>query len=206
MRNIFIVIILMLVCSCKNTEQQHVNNSIDTSYRTFKVRITHDKLDSELNIIPIGFKGIYPKVVDSLSLNNLFDQAKWDMYCISYADTCFTSKEYKIQDTIIPFSGLILKYEGHKFRNDTLQIYFGFYYKDIFRCDNYRCSNIFPLHGVCYKLGSKSFYAYVDLSMSEHYIDGLRRKKENGIKYLTTHPPQNNSWLLDEARKRGVIK
>ena len=198
---LFIAAAIILI-GCKQNVNKEDKSKTQTESHYYQ---RYDHLDSELMRVPIPFAGKYPPTIDSLGIQKLYDDAKWNIFCINCLKTCEVSKQFKLRDTLIPLINLDVKYEGVKRKGDTLDMFFGFYFQDTFRCDELRCAKGYPIHGVRYELKSAHVLTYLSPNF-EWDVNYLNQEKVKGETFIRSQRPQLNAWHREEAKIRGFIK
>lgn len=159
----------------------------------------NDTLDKHFHLIPIPFTGEYPKVIDSLNVEDFYNEVKWDMYCLMADVNCNyngASQNY--------FTKATLKYEGCILNEDTISLFFGFYYPDSIRLIRPDCQNSFLVHGAKFIIKGKNYFRY--LFAAAEIDSGLYTdRKINGVNYIQAHKTELNPWLYLEVEKRSLI-
>ena len=69
---------------------------------------------------------IYPKEINTLRLQKLFDTARWYLYCIHSDDTA-SLKNNPINSVTKNYGSLDLRFDQIEDKKDTLEFYFSFY-------------------------------------------------------------------------------
>jgi hypothetical protein len=159
------------------------------------------------------YPGYYPRIVDSLRVENLYDEARWRMYCLGCCDTARLLQEY---DGLAkrPFGFLNLKFTRlHLRRGDSTEFYFMFYYNDTIRCDNGSTSadyGILP-DGVGFSNNGKRIYYSWDIALGfnrgDDPTDPLQHPLQpKVVSFIKNNRDSLNPWFKNEAIKRGVLK
>jgi len=168
----------------------------------------------------------YPAIVESLGVQQQYDQTKWQLYLLKCDDTPRLGESG--EDVLNPprsFGSLALKFDSLWHRNDTTAFYFDFYVNDtqsLLSLAGYR----YLKHGyysgmlfykgqdsltVCYVSNHSSFPYDCIKSLSQKIYDTTTYKlvkplQPEVIQYINKNKEQLHPWFYQEAKKRGVIK
>ena len=155
---------------------------------------------------------LYPLAIKNNKLQHLFDEAKWQLYCL-HCDTKLIFFDYMhIPDT--PFAGsLDLKFDSWIQRNDTTEIRLKFYYNDTIPCDGGTVKNCGNLnYGVAFKDLNKDSILYFisgtiftfsrDKNMHLRYNNVLQ---PDVISFIKSNKDILNTWFYNEAKNRNII-
>jgi hypothetical protein len=160
-------------------------------------------------------KSEYPRIIDSLRLNELYNETKWLMYCYQCDDTLKIIKSDTLKD-LVTFGMLELKFDTVDVYDTMFDIRFNFYYKGI-PCtgENIRSS---PIWGMVYAHPTGKKLNYVVQSGNMNYMrDSCAPKgpcrsrfvnplQPEVVKYINDNKAKLNPWFYNEAKKRGVLK
>ncbi len=197
--NLLVLLIVTSIYSCKNDAVRHENINSSTSI-------------SE-----------YPRLIDSLGLQSIYDDARWQLYVLQCDDTPKLEDESFLFSPIKPLGGLNLKFESLAIAGDTTDIYFSFTTDqevEISNCNfKHLRQNVFV--GKRYIKNNDSFVWYLHrCSPTKDYYVGpvdpkrIRTAKDrlinplqpDVVRYINRNRKDLNQWFSKEAVKRGIIK
>jgi hypothetical protein len=184
MKNILVLISLTILIGCNQQKSSKQNSSVTEN----------DALVSN-----------YPSIIDSLSLWELYDKAKWTLYCIYSDDTCRVKKQFSVVSDKT-FGSLDLRFSDLRQQKDTIEMDFYFYVNDTLRYDISTMANNKRLaSGVGYKKDSDSILFYLSQTTMRYFWEkGMTSRYQNPmqpevIDYI-------NPWFKKEAKRRGIIE
>ncbi|MBS1529302.1 MAG: hypothetical protein JSU01_03250 [Bacteroidetes bacterium] len=156
----------------------------------------------------------YPKLVDSLGVRTIFDDARWRMYCVYCDQVCDFATTYRANkfDDIdsLTFGQLTLKLDTIVVKhNDSIQIFMSFFY-DTLRC-NFTSNKREVMSGLAYKRGDSTPIYYI-LPGAYKFYDRLdtgnrltKGLQPEVIKYIKENKDKIAPWFRKEAEKYGVF-
>jgi hypothetical protein len=154
----------------------------------------------------------YPKIIDSLGVQGLYDKTKWVLYCIYCDDTCVLKKGFSSTGGIKTFGELDLRFTELRQVGDTVELDFRFY-NDTIRCDIASLMDYKKIAtGVGYKKNSDSILYYTSsTTMHSFWEKGPHSRYETPlqpevISYIMNHKESLNPWFLEEAKRKKIIK
>jgi len=187
------IIFLSAFVSCK--DQQPKIGVLATGKRDIQVegKKFSDSVDRSVNIVPIVFSGKYPEIIDSLHLQEAYEDIRSRIFYFNYLDTCDFVRPFPEEK--VPFNTLDLKYEGYQLKEDTISLFFGFYYRDTIRCDSrWPCGNVAVPHGAAYEISKRKLLYYIDEG-SIWTIEPKDSKLKRNIRFIKNNQLPTNSWL-----------
>lgn len=150
----------------------------------------------------------YPRIVDSLKLNDFYDSAKFYLY-IYHCNLKYEPKLNDKKDEIF-LSFLDLSFDTLKIKNDTVELYYKF--KDGNKIvDPYHLKRfIYLKNGVGFRISNKEkLYLTTDRNMvvtetgsSSRFVNALQ---PDVVTFLKMHKNKINLWLKEQVEKRGII-
>ncbi|MBX9448837.1 MAG: hypothetical protein KL787_03600 [Taibaiella sp.] len=226
MRNLTYYIISCIVCSfyfysCNaNQESKHNEDTVLSSSIKDTIQIKRGK--------EWGFRvnDVYPKIIDSLQLRELYDSTRWYLYLLHTGEKPImldSESDKKIQLNVT-FNSLELRFDTLEVFKDTLKLYFCFYVNDTLALD---MENFYgleePINGRMYFDSKDPYFCYMRKGSSIEYsctklesrnsvtIDKQYNRRINPlqpeiIQYINKHKDELHPWFYREAVKRGVIK
>lgn len=150
---------------------------------------------------------VYPSIVDSLQLKDLYDSARWYIYTIqcdgNYLPKSDTSKS-------IPFGELPLAFDNLLIRHDTLNINFNFMDKGKPILNSMNRSNKSIVAGVGFNLKSKS-KIYMSFDGGNMRSKGATTRYENPVQpevlsYIKINWDKLNDCFRELAKRKGINK
>ena len=226
--DICLLLCICLFCSCNIIESTD-NASVALS-DTSKMSVRTTKPPS------INYREGYPRIIDSLNLQELYDSTKWYLYVyhsmsnpmiIDYNDGSKTPLNYN-------FCSLELRFHSVEVFNDTTKIYFYFYVNDstVLNIENFSSNKLKHLRDYSSLepyINGRMFSKYLDSKHVCYLIKGtnfgyicvspLPRLPEDTVIYRIYQPLQPDvivfinenkeklhPWFYKEAVRRGVIK
>lgn len=147
----------------------------------------------------------YPEEIVKSDLQNLFDKSKWEIYKWNllfgeeYTDGYYDPRG----DTILTnFEGLNLYYEGILRKGDTLTIMFDF---STFQFDPIKASLRTDVSFIDSTIIGLDLFDHIGIIYSNP--EKLLSLEDKFTKYLQSKEPSDlNPWLLQEAKKRAILK
>lgn len=187
MKNIKFIFFILLF-SCNNNKEKESNQS--------SLERTEDSL--------------YPKIIDSLNAQSLYNVAKWNLYCI-YCDDTVQFLQKTMDNEPITYASLDLRLESVHRKEDTTEMHFSFY-KDSLKCDENtvrKDGKIFA-DGIIFKGDSVSAYTTRTTmrSFSETYPGSrfVNPLQPEVLTYIKNNQSRLHKWFRDEAKRRGIIQ
>lgn len=154
----------------------------------------------------------YPKVVDSLGVQALYDKTKWVLYCIYSDDTCLLKKRFSVT-AAKTFGTLDLRFNELRQQKDTIEIDFYFYANDTLRYDMTTMANHKRLAtGVGYRKGNDSILFYTsETTMRYFWEKGPTSRYANPLQpeviaYIKNNKDKLNPWFKEEAKRKGILQ
>jgi hypothetical protein len=150
----------------------------------------------------------YPRIIDSLKVKALFDEAKWRMYCMHCADT------YNWSDSCSSlFSGyfgfLPLKFCEISIVGDSSELYFEIPWSyDERKCC---CKSDLLFEGVGYSGGKNGRYYYIGDNVREYdSVRGLGdpfifQHQRKAARFIRKYKDRLDPWFREMAIKRGIL-
>lgn len=168
----------------------------------------------------------YPKIVDSLGVQELYDKTKWQMYLLKCDDTPKLENDSFLFTPPKSFASLDLKFDSLWQRNDSIAFYFDFYVNDtqsVLELMNKRSLKKDFCNGMLFYKGMDSLlFCYVSNHtdvisiywtgpVPKQYYDTTTNRTVKPLqpkvaKYINENKSELNPWFYKEAIKRGVIK
>ncbi len=155
-------------------------------------------------------KNEYPDTISKLGIQKMYDNIKWNIYCI-FCDKKIIF-DLEISDTP-SVASLDLRFKGLERRKDTFELYYSFYYKDTLECRN---SNIREpgnlVSGAAFTKEKDSILYYTSTSILGRFWQiGATSRYSNPlqpdvISFIQENKNKLHPWFLSEAKKRGVVK
>lgn len=157
----------------------------------------------------------YPRVIDSLGLNKIYDKTKWLMYCYQCDDTLIFQKKWKDSNKVY-FGFLKLNFEGIKIHQEQLEVNFSFIYKEKNTNDDLVRNS--AIRGIVFKYGTDSVLYYSmgtdaltylrdscpDLQKCRsRFVDPLQPEV---TKFINDHKTELDPWFYKMAQKKGILK
>lgn len=145
-------------------------------------------------------------------LQDLFDEAKWQLFCLHCDTRLIFYSQMNIADT--PFAGsLDLKFDRIKRKHDTTELVFYFYYKDTIQCDAATLKNYFDIDlGVAFRGSNKDSILYfvsgATITFSRGENMNLRYDnvlQPDVISFIDKNRKLLNPWFYNEAINRNII-
>jgi hypothetical protein len=150
---------------------------------------------------------VYPSIVDSLQLRDLYDSARWYIYILqcdeNYLPESDTSKS-------IPFGELPLKFDDLIIRQDTLNINFSFMDKQEPILFSMSRSHKSIIGGVGFNIKSRSKMYMIFPGGNVTYKGGVNRYENplqpEVIKYIKENWGKMNDCFRKLAEQKGINK
>jgi hypothetical protein len=208
-----LILLLPFAFTCCNGQQQKKANEFKTSTKASIV----GAMD-------------YPKEIQQLGFEKLYDISKWYMYCIHcdgrmedlypalfwrVGDTAehINSENPKLDSTTL--GSLPLGFDNISIRGDTIEMHFYFYYKG-YKVDEKLVESL-PLWGTVFYGNSDTIRMYASRSEIRYFMKecvdyancNVRESKPlqpEVIKYIKSNSKNLDPWFKSEAIRRGVIK
>lgn len=156
----------------------------------------------------------YPKRVDSLGIQKLYDETKWHLYCY-YCDDTAGYNSYTNEK--ITYGTLELLFDTCEVRKDTVLITFRFNfprknvvkYNDVSnkRFSHYDYCGVVYIHDTIYAFYGHTFNGiYREFRNPESYKSKyFNPLQPDVLRYINLHKNDINPWFRAEAIKRGVL-
>jgi len=153
----------------------------------------------------------YPRIVDSLHVNALYNEAKWKMYYMNCTGTVSWRKRFSnLPRTHFGFMPLVFK--GLWRSRDSTEFYFEFYYKDTVPCDwNHTTNDMNIVDGIGFSgKKHKKVYYMKEIARLDHM--GNADDKSTTVlqpvvqKFLLRNKNYLDPWFRDMAVKKGMLK
>lgn len=172
---------LLFITACKNSEREK--------------ELTND------------LKSEYPRIVDSLGVQNLYNKTKWNLYCLYCDDTIIVKNKAGLET----FASKELKFDTLILSGDSLEINLKFQCGEL-PCDEMMKNDV--LAGIVYRYGTDSILCYSSnstlrylwvqspVSAKSRLVDPLQ---PDVIKYINDNRTKLNTWFYNEAVRRGVL-
>jgi hypothetical protein len=195
MRNIKYLLLLLVFSACRNQNPKDENQIS--------------------SIKEVNSKGNeYPRIVDSLKITDLYDSARWIIYCMNCDDTCLSQNKNQLKK-VITVGETELVNGGIKLYNDTIDFTFK-YYMDTSEVKLTEWGYNYAGKGVQYKLSKKRLLSVIGYTTAVYmHVYGIQKDTNNRmfvplqpevIKYINENKNKLNPWFYNEAKRRGVIK
>lgn len=151
--------------------------------------------------------GLYPSIIDSLGLQDLYDETKWRLYCLHCDDSVELFPERKMKET---YGMLPIDFQGVKMTGNEIDLNFFFRYNDTLVIDFMnRSKNAKLKYGVKYI--DRKFYCYetgsnfcIQTSDSTSRLNNCLQK--DVVSYIKQNRNILNEWFVKEAIKRKVLE
>jgi hypothetical protein len=154
-----------------------------------------------------NFAAQYPREVDSLRINDLFDSAKWDVYTWN----CDLIYKPKTDSTLCkPLSELELTFENLTILHDTIILIFAFLDRGQSILPAMTQDNLQPVSGVGFNTSSKkklfmvssNVYISVKGDPRSRFINPMQPEV---LSFIRKNKEKLNPWFKQEAIRRKII-
>ena len=157
----------------------------------------------------------YPRIIDSMRLNEVYDKTKWLMYCFQCDDTLTFQKKWNDTNKVY-FGTLELKFNEVRTLKDETEINFFFIYKGKNTDDDLVRNS--AIRGVVYKKGTDSVLYYsLGTDVLPYMKDSCPDPKNCGsrfinplqpevVKFIHDHKKELDPWFYKTAQKKGILQ
>ncbi|RYE19858.1 MAG: hypothetical protein EOP51_19075 [Sphingobacteriales bacterium] len=141
----------------------------------------------------------------------LLADSKWHMYCLQCDDTVSFNKAVVTDDTIVTYGQLDLRLVDCEKKGDTVELYYGYYYKGTIVCDQRTVFN-YRISGIIYGHPYEKPFAFIGAHEGGYVWDTrfFSRLEEplqpQVVNYMKLNKNKLNNWLRQQAIKRNVIQ
>jgi hypothetical protein len=160
--------------------------------------------------LPLNDEIKYPHDILEAGLTKQYDKVKWALYCLYAADTCRFLPARFVKDTVT-FGELDLRFEKLRNSEDTVEMYFNFYYHDSLRCNFNLLKNAEYLRGAGFLHGSDSISYWISPTTMLYYRPARTLSKFKDplrpevIAYIKGNQNKLAAWLKNEAKNKKII-
>jgi len=151
----------------------------------------------------------YPQAIVQYGLARQYDRAKWTLYCLYGPDTCEFLPGANMSSTVT-FGELDLRFNRLRRSDDTVELYFDFYFHDTVKCDFRLLRNSFYLRGAGFLHGVDSVFYWISPTTMVYLRPGGSENKYNNplqpgvLVYIKGNKAKLAPWFLNEARRKGI--
>lgn len=175
-----------------------------------------NKQEKDKTVVAVGKnESVYPHIIDSLSLDSLYDRAKWYIYCIHCDDTLKWHPNFFKKTITLGMLPLVL--DTIERRSDTLEMDFAFRLPETATMLGLDIGNILGF-GVVYKKGSDSILMFSQASVARYSwgysCDDFKSCQDRHvvplqpevIRYIKQNGSNIDSWFYKKAVDKKVLK
>jgi hypothetical protein len=157
------------------------------------------------NVIQNNLVNLYPKVIDSLGYQDIFDTAKFYLYAYD-CDKKITFLNDTTKEAMY-LSYLPLEYDTIKIKGDTAELYFMYKYKGLKLDPNFLKEFVFYKSGVAFNLETKKpLYLTTDRNLILKETGKLSRfenpLQNEVVNFVKRNAENVNKWFKSEVQKR----